>query len=70
MHNTFVAITCATIASPSLSHATLIVVTITLTTLALFIAALIICLTLLSFVVACRCGRVVVDALLPATTLL
>jgi hypothetical protein len=49
-------------------HGTLIVVTFALATLAMFVVALIIARTLLSFVVA-RChGRVVVDALSPATT--
>jgi hypothetical protein len=47
---------------------TLIVVTITLTALAIFVVALIIGRTLSLFVASQRCGRVVVNALLPATT--
>jgi hypothetical protein len=47
---------------------TLIAITLALAALALFIVALIICRTLLLFVIAhCR-GRVVLNALLPATT--
>jgi hypothetical protein len=53
--------------SPSLLRATLIVVTITLTTLALFVAALIIRPMLSLFVIASRRGYVVINALLPAT---
>jgi hypothetical protein len=44
---------------PSSSPTTLIFVTIPLSTLALFVAAIVIRRTLLSFVVAHRCGRVV-----------
>jgi hypothetical protein len=43
----------------SLSTATLIAVTVALSTLALFVTAIIICRTLLSFVVAHRRGHVV-----------
>ena len=54
--------------SPSLSPTTLISVTITLSTLALFIVAIIIRRMLSLFVVAHRCGRGrIVDTLLPAT---
>jgi hypothetical protein len=52
---------------PSLLPSTLFVVTIALAALAIFVVALIIARTLLSFVVAHQCCRVVVDALLPAT---
>jgi hypothetical protein len=53
---------------PSLLPTTLIAVTIALATLALFVAALIICHTLWTFVVARRCGHVVVNAFSPATS--
>jgi hypothetical protein len=55
---------------PFLFPATLIAVIIALATFALFIAAVIICCMLSLFVVACHRGhvRVVVNALLPATT--
>jgi hypothetical protein len=54
--------------SSSLLPATLIAITIALATLTLFVAAIIIPCTLLSFVIArCR-GQVVVAALSPATT--
>jgi hypothetical protein len=46
---------------------TLFIVTIVLAALAIFIVALIIVCTLSSFVIAHRRGRVVVNALLPAT---
>jgi hypothetical protein len=52
---------------PSLLPTTLITVTITHAALALFVAALIIRRTLLSFFVALHRGCVIVDALLPAT---
>jgi hypothetical protein len=45
--------------SPSLMPTMLISITITLSTLALFVAAIVICCTLSLFVVAHRCGRVV-----------
>jgi hypothetical protein len=48
--------------------ATLIAVTITLATIALFVAALIIRYILLLFIIACCRGHVVVDALFPATS--
>jgi hypothetical protein len=51
-----------------LLHATLIAVTIALAALFLFVAALIIRRTLLSFVITHHRGRVVVKALSPATT--
>jgi hypothetical protein len=46
---------------------TLFVVTIALAALVIFVVALIIARTLLLFVIARRCGRVVVNTLLPAT---
>jgi hypothetical protein len=47
--------------------ATLIAVAIALATLAIYIAALIICRVLSLFIIARRHGRLVVNALLPAT---
>jgi hypothetical protein len=57
---------------PSLLPATLIAITISLATLAIFVAAVIIHCTLSLFVVACHrgCVCVVFDALLPATACL
>jgi hypothetical protein len=52
---------------PSLLPGTLFVVTIVLAALTIFVVALIIARTLSSFVVAHRRGRVVVNALSPAT---
>jgi hypothetical protein len=43
---------------------TLIAVTITLATLTLFVAAIIICHTLLSFIIAHCCGRVIASSAL------
>jgi hypothetical protein len=51
---------------PSLLPVTLIAVTITLATLPLFFAAIIIRSMLLLFIDSCHRGRVVIDALLPA----
>jgi hypothetical protein len=47
-----------------LSPTTLISITIALSTLALFVAAIVIHRTLLSFVVTHRCGRVVASSML------
>jgi hypothetical protein len=55
---------------PSYLPATLIAVTITLATLSLFVAAIIICHMLSLFVIACRCSQVVINSLLPATVCL
>ncbi len=54
----------------SLLPTTLIAITNALAALALFVAALIIRHTLSLFIVARHCGRVVADALLPATACL
>jgi hypothetical protein len=67
---TLVAVTVALPPSLSSSPVALIAITITLATIALFVAALIISCTLSSFVVARHPGRVVVDALSPATACL
>jgi hypothetical protein len=46
---------------------TLFVVTIAYAALAIFVIALVIACTLLSFTIACRHGRVVINTLSPAT---